>query len=115
MIVNRSQRWRDRRDRYVPAASEIDPATLSVDVIDCMKTAKPWIEQNHYSGSFPASRLACSRTARAGGRALSARAPSPSRSTTHPFLSGPGSIAIDGRSTSDEIGRASGGERVEIS
>jgi hypothetical protein len=57
MIVNRSQRWRDRRDRYVPAASEIDPTTLAVDVIDCMKTAKPWLEQNHYSGSFPASRL----------------------------------------------------------
>lgn len=57
MIVNRSQRWRDRRDHYVPASSEIDPTTLAVDVIDCMKTAKPWIEQHHYSGSFPASRL----------------------------------------------------------
>ena len=46
MIVNRSQRWRDRRDHYVPASSEIDPTTLAVDVIDCMKTAKPWIERS---------------------------------------------------------------------
>ncbi|MDQ7814099.1 hypothetical protein [Brevundimonas sp.] len=57
MLVDRSQRWRDRRERYVPAASEIDPSTLSVDIIDCMKTAKPFIEKTHYSGSFPASRL----------------------------------------------------------
>lgn len=57
MIVDRSQRWRDRRAHYVPAATQIDPSTFAVDVIDCMRTAKPFIQRTHYSGSFPASRL----------------------------------------------------------
>ena len=103
MIVNRSQRWRDRRDHYVPASSEIDPTTLAVDVIDCMKTAKPWIEQHHYSGSFPASRLSLGLYQNGkGGRP----APGwrlyllPAREQTHPFRSGPDSTAIVGRSTS---------------
>lgn len=67
MIVSRSQRWRDRRDRYVPASSEIDPATLAVDVIDCMTTAKKFIERHHYTGTFPASRLSLGLFQNGGG------------------------------------------------
>lgn len=57
MIVDRSQRWRDRRDAFVPSSTTIDPSTLSVDVVDCHRVAKPFVERHHYSGSFPASRL----------------------------------------------------------
>lgn len=68
MITNRSQRWRDRRDRFIPAATVIDPEAYSVDVIDCIKTAKPFVLRHHYSRSFPASRLSIGlfRNARAG-------------------------------------------------
>ncbi|AXK44094.1 hypothetical protein [Erythrobacter aureus] len=57
MITDRSQRWRDRRDKFVPAGTVIDPSEFAVDVIDCHRTAKPFVEEHHYSGSFPASRL----------------------------------------------------------
>lgn len=57
MIVDRSQRWRDRRDAYVPNGSVIDPDQFGVDVIGCMREAKPFVTAHHYSGSFPASRL----------------------------------------------------------
>lgn len=55
----RSQRWRDRRDRFVPDATVIDTSSHSVDVVDCYRTAKPFVERHHYSGSFPATRLSC--------------------------------------------------------
>lgn len=58
-MEERSQRWRDRRDRFVPNATFIDPAIHAVDVIDCYGLAKPFVERHHYSGSFPATRLSC--------------------------------------------------------
>lgn len=58
-MQERSQRWRDRRGTYVPDTGIIDPAIHSVDVIDCYREAKPFVEQNHYSASFPATRLSC--------------------------------------------------------
>lgn len=57
MIVSRSQRWRERRDAFVPNSSVVDVSALAVDVIDCHRAAKPFVETHHYSGSFPASRL----------------------------------------------------------
>ena len=57
MKTDRSQRWRERRERFVPDGAEFDPSTHSVDVIDCWSCAKPFVEAHHYSGSFPASRL----------------------------------------------------------
>lgn len=57
MITDRSQRWRERRSLFVPASGTIKPAEYSVDVIDCAKVAKPFVIEQHYSGSFPASRL----------------------------------------------------------
>src|SRR3546814_2078369 len=67
MITDRSQRWRERRSMFVPAAGTINPEEFSVDIVDCMKTAKPFVVANHYSGSFPASR--CSVGIFGNGRA----------------------------------------------
>lgn len=57
MITDRSQRWRDRRTRFVPAASEIDPQALTVDVIDTRRVAAPFVKQHHYSASMPVAQL----------------------------------------------------------
>lgn len=57
MITTRSQRWRDRRCRWVPGASEIDPRCFSVDVIDTAKQAAPFVRQHHYAASMPVMRL----------------------------------------------------------
>lgn len=56
MQTPRSQRWRERRQHFVPNATAIDPSAYSVDRIDSAKMAKPFVEQHHYSGSYPASR-----------------------------------------------------------
>lgn len=57
MLADRSQRWRERREAYVPNATTINPAEYAVDVIDCGRVAKPFVTRHHYSGTFPASRL----------------------------------------------------------
>ncbi|MDR6116572.1 MULTISPECIES: hypothetical protein [unclassified Sphingomonas] len=57
MHTTRSQRWRDRRSRWVPTASEIDPQRLAVDVIDTCKAAAPFVRAHHYAGSMPVTRL----------------------------------------------------------
>jgi hypothetical protein len=58
MLTQRSQRWRDRRARFVPAASTIDPRTLAVDIIDTRRQAAPFVEAHHYAGTMPVCRLA---------------------------------------------------------
>jgi len=55
----RSQRWRDRRAKFVPNAVDFQPELYSVDVISCARAAKPFVIEHHYSGSFPATRLSC--------------------------------------------------------
>lgn len=57
MLALECQRWRDRRGSYVRASTEIDPNVLDVDVIE-ERIARPFVEQHHYSGSYPAARLA---------------------------------------------------------
>lgn len=57
MITTRSQRWRDRRSSWVPAASEIDPKRFAVDVIDTVTQAAPFVRQHHYAASMPVTRL----------------------------------------------------------
>ena len=52
-----SKRWTTRREFRVRADLCFDPAEFGVDVITD-KTAKPFIELHHYSGSYPAARLA---------------------------------------------------------
>ena len=67
---SRTQRWRDRRQSFVPGGSVFDPAEFTVDVIPCAKVAKPFVEAHHYSGTFPATRLSVGLFRNgAGGRA----------------------------------------------
>src|SRR3546814_9478678 len=57
MITDRTQRWRERRCRWVPGSAEIDHKTLSVDVIDTRREAAPFVKEHHYGGSMPVARL----------------------------------------------------------
>lgn len=52
----RSQRWRERRQVYVPNDTVIDPRDFAVDIIPC-KIARAFVIAHHYTQSFPASRL----------------------------------------------------------
>lgn len=57
MIVDRTQRWRDRRNRWIAGATEIDPKSLSVDIIDTRRQAAPFVKAHHYTASMPVARL----------------------------------------------------------
>lgn len=57
MITDRTQRWRDRRCRWLPFASEIDPKMLAVDVINTKREATPFVKAHHYAASMPVARL----------------------------------------------------------
>lgn len=50
------QRWLQRRPRYRPPGEPFDPGRCEVALID-EGTAKPWVIEHHYSGSYPAARL----------------------------------------------------------
>lgn len=54
--MDRSQRWRERREAYVPNASEINPADYTVAAIG-ERQARAFVIEHHYSGTFPAARL----------------------------------------------------------
>lgn len=54
--VAHCQRWRARREAYVPSRSRIRPGDFAVDVIE-ERQAKAFVVEHHYSGTFPASRL----------------------------------------------------------
>lgn len=54
-VVN--QRWRDRRSAYRPAGEPILPSAYEVAEITGDKVARAFVEQHHYSGSYPAARL----------------------------------------------------------
>ena len=51
------QRWRRGRDTYRPAGEPIDVARFGVDVVP-EREARPFVKREHYSGSYPAARLA---------------------------------------------------------
>jgi hypothetical protein len=50
------QRWRSRRDQYRPAGEPIDPSRYEVAAIPDDVTAKRFVCEHHYSGSYPAAR-----------------------------------------------------------
>jgi hypothetical protein len=56
MIATSNQRWRDRRDSYRPAGEVIDPRRYEVAPIDNDTEPKRFVEQHHYSGTYPAAR-----------------------------------------------------------
>jgi len=69
MHTNRTQRWRDRRCRWIPNATEIDPKRLAVDVISTKQQAAPFVRAHHYTASMPVARLSVGLFANAkGGR-----------------------------------------------
>lgn len=55
--MNADKRWRHRRELWVTPADRFTPADYSVDVAD-VQSAKRFVESEHYSGTFPAARLA---------------------------------------------------------
>lgn len=57
VITSVSQRWRDRRGAYRPAGEVIVTRDYEVASIADDTTAKAFVLQHHYSGSFPAARL----------------------------------------------------------
>lgn len=57
MIGQANQRWRHRRERWRPAGELIDPRDYAVDVIRTTD-AKAFVTAHHYSGTYPADRLA---------------------------------------------------------
>ena len=50
------QRWRDRRDSYRPAGEPLEPARYEVAPIPDDTTARAFVTQHHYSGTYPAAR-----------------------------------------------------------
>lgn len=57
MHTARTQRWRDRRCRWIPNATEIDPSRLAVDIIHTREQAAPFVKAHHYTASMPVVRL----------------------------------------------------------
>ncbi len=51
-----SQRWRARRHVYRPSGETIDTRAYEISVLSGNKQAKSFIEEHHYSGSYPAAR-----------------------------------------------------------
>lgn len=54
-LLDQCQRWRRGRDSYRPAGELFDARHAAVELIDAA-TAKAFVNQHHYSRSFPASR-----------------------------------------------------------
>lgn len=56
MITSVVQRWRDRRDSYRPVGETIQTSRYEVASIADDTTPRSFIEQHHYSGTYPAAR-----------------------------------------------------------
>ena len=57
MLTDLCQRWRDRRGTYRPAGEVIATGAYEVARLDDDRTPKAFIEQHHYSGTYPAARF----------------------------------------------------------
>lgn len=56
MITTVCQRWKSKRASYRPAGEVINVKNFEVSELREHSTAKAFIEEHHYSGSFPAAR-----------------------------------------------------------
>jgi hypothetical protein len=56
MIVGAVQRWRERRGVYRPVGETINTHEFEVAAISGDRTAKAFVVEHHYSGSYPAAR-----------------------------------------------------------
>lgn len=50
-----TQRWQGGRDSYRPLGEPINTSRYGVEVIDSDNIAKAFVQQHHYSGSYPAA------------------------------------------------------------
>lgn len=50
------QRWNHRKARYRPAGEVIDPSLYGVEPIDSDTAAAAFVEEHHYSASYPVAR-----------------------------------------------------------
>lgn len=57
MISDVAQRWCDRRASYRPAGETIRTSSFEVAPIADDNTPRSFVEQHHYSGSYPAARF----------------------------------------------------------
>jgi hypothetical protein len=55
--VTGNQRWAEGRDSYRPPAERIQPREYEVAAIADDRTARAFVEQHHYSRSYPAARV----------------------------------------------------------
>ncbi len=56
MIVDVSQRWRQRRSFFVDPSRRFDPRGWEVSLIASDATARAFVEAHHYSHAYPAAR-----------------------------------------------------------
>ena len=56
VITDLCQRWRRRCARYRPAGEVVDVSRYEVAAIPDDRTARAFVEEHHYSGSYPAAR-----------------------------------------------------------
>lgn len=56
-MIAADKRWRDREERWARPGAVLDPTEFGVDVLPREREARAFVEQHHYSGSFPAARL----------------------------------------------------------
>lgn len=56
MNADLSQRWRDRRDSYRQRGEAFRPADYVVEPIQADRAARDFVQQHHYSGTYPAAR-----------------------------------------------------------
>jgi hypothetical protein len=57
MLINACQRWRQQRARYQPAGEVIPTHHYEVAPIASDRVARQFVEQHHYSRSYPAARF----------------------------------------------------------
>ena len=57
MLTEFNQRWRGRRATYRPAGETISTRDYEIAEINDDKTARSFVEANHYSGSYPAAKV----------------------------------------------------------
>jgi len=54
--AEQEQRWRDQRSSFVPPSELFDPSRYGAEPIDSDNVARAFVQQHHYSGSYPAAR-----------------------------------------------------------
>lgn len=67
IVLPASQRWRNGRDSYRPAREPIRTQDYFVEPLPDDRRARAFVEQHHYSHSYPVARARCAGAGRRGG------------------------------------------------